>query len=52
MTNNGVFFSELSSLVQDIFCFCSKINHKSKNIWGNIEVMLLKLGISNVPLII
>ena len=29
--------------------FSTKINHKIKNILGNIGVMLLKLGTSNVP---
>ena len=44
MTKNGIFYSEISSLVPAIFeflfktdeCHKSLINHKSKNIWGNI----------------
>ena len=48
-------FFEISFLVPDIFKFLflklmanrlsTKINHKIKNISGNIGVMLLKLGI-------
>ena len=64
MMNNGVFFSGISFLLAEIFkCFffffskpddapyrlSPKINHKIKNISGNIGVMLLKLGTSNVP---
>ena len=59
MLNNGVFVFEISSLVTEIFKFLflklmtnrliTKINHKIKNISGNIGVMLLKLGTSNVP---
>ena len=50
MTNNGVLFSEISSLVPEIFTnsFSTKINHKIKNTSGNIGVMLLKFGISKV----
>ena len=61
MLNNGIFVFETSSLVTEIFKFLflklmtnrlsTKINHKIKNISGNIGVifMLLKLGTNNVP---
>ena len=39
-----------SKLDDDTNCFSTKkIHHKIKNISGNIEVMLLKLGTSNGP---
>ena len=60
MKNTGVFGSEIiSSLVPEVLkfllkklitsCLSTKINHKIKNILGNIAVILLKLGSSNVP---
>ena len=62
MINNGIFVSQISSLIPEIFkslfknstddvtnSFSTKINHKIKNISGNIELVLLKLGTSNVP---
>ena len=43
-------YSSFCSKIDDVTnCICLKINHKMKNISGNIGVMLLKLGISNVP---
>ena len=55
MTNNGIFISKISPLIPELFKFCSKsddvtnrlstkINHKIKNILGNIGMMLLKFG--------
>ena len=60
MTNNSVFVSEISFSFQRYSGFSSKtdaftdrlsvkINHKIVNVSGNIGVMLLKLGSSNVP---
>ena len=59
MTNNGVFVCEHLLPFQSYLSFCSKtsnvknslitkINHKIKNISGDIGVMLLKLGTSNI----
>ena len=55
MTNNGLFLHTLSRS-RDIQVFVSitddkssQLNHKIKNISGNIGVMLLKLGTSSVP---
>ena len=57
--NNGVFcfeyllsfqrYSSFCSKIDDVTnCFSTKINNKIKNITGNIEVMLLKLGTNDV----
>ena len=51
------FFLNIFSRSRDIQVFVQKVmtsqivSHKIKNILGNIEVMLLKLGTSNVPLV-
>ena len=45
-------YSSFCSKSDDVTnCISTKINHKFKNISGNIEVMLLKLGTNNVPLV-